>query len=70
MFLNPSIFPRVLGFCWLARKEKFVTVNKLRRQRNHFIVNGCPRCSRDEETVHNLFIHCKFALSVWMALFS
>ena len=24
---------------------------------------------RDEETVHNLFVHCKFTQGVWMALF-
>lgn len=37
-------------------------------RRNHFIVNWCPMCLRDEETVHHLLIHRVFAYSVWITL--
>lgn len=40
------------------------------RRRNHFIVNGCPMCLRDEETVNHLLVHCNFAYNVWVALFA
>ena len=36
-----------------------MTIDKLRR-RNHIIVNGCPICLKDEESVHHLMIHCPF----------
>ena len=50
------------------RLHKILTINKLRR-RNHIIINGCPMCLEDEETVHHLLIHCPFAHRVWSALF-
>ena len=56
-------------FCWLARREYFLTIDNLRR-RNHFIVNSFPMCLRDEETVNHLLIHCNFAYNVWVALFA
>ena len=68
-FWDPYIPPRVMVFCWLVRKEKILTRDKLRR-RNHFIVNGCPMRSRDEETAHHLFLHCNLARNVWMILFA
>ena len=52
----------------MARKHKILTIDKLRR-RNHFIVNGCPMCLKDEETVHHLLIHCNFAYRVCVVVF-
>lgn len=67
-FWDPSIPPRVLVFCWLARKEKILTIDKLRR-RIHFIVNNCPMCLRDEETVDIcLFIVNLLTMFEWLFL--
>eukprot|EP00268_Persea_americana_P013258 TRINITY_DN15784_c0_g2_i1.p1 TRINITY_DN15784_c0_g2~~TRINITY_DN15784_c0_g2_i1.p1 ORF type:complete len:214 (-),score=16.90 TRINITY_DN15784_c0_g2_i1:200-841(-) len=63
-FWDPSVPSRVLVFCGVAKKHKVLTIDKLRR-RNQVIVNGCPMCLKDEETVHHLFIHCQFACKVW-----
>ena len=57
--------PRVLAFCWVAKKQKILTIDNLRK-RNHVIINGCPLCLRDEESVHHLTIHCFFAYRVWI----
>ena len=59
-FWDPSVPPRVLVFCWIVRKYKILTIDKWRR-RNHIVVNGCPLCLNDEESVHHLMIHCVFA---------
>ena len=59
--------PRVLTFCWKAKNHKILTIDKLRR-RNPVLVNGCPMCLKDEETVHHLLIHCQFAYRVWMVV--
>ena len=48
-------------------KSLFLTIDQLRK-RNHIIVNGCPLCLNDEETVHHLLIHCPFAHGVWSAI--
>ena len=42
----------------MVRNHKILTIDKLRR-RNHFIVNGCPMCLKDEKMVHHLLIHCQ-----------
>ena len=67
-FWTPTVPPRVLVFCWIARLNKILTIDKLRR-RCHIIINGCPMCLEDEETVHHLLIHCPFAHRVWSTLF-
>eukprot|EP00268_Persea_americana_P068558 TRINITY_DN9561_c0_g1_i2.p1 TRINITY_DN9561_c0_g1~~TRINITY_DN9561_c0_g1_i2.p1 ORF type:complete len:168 (-),score=9.92 TRINITY_DN9561_c0_g1_i2:179-682(-) len=54
-FWDCFIPPRVLVFCWLARRGKFLTIDGL-RWRNYLIVNGCPMCLRDEEAVNHLLI--------------
>ena len=63
-FWDPSVPPRVLAFCLVGKKHKILTIDKLRR-RNRVIINGCPTCLKEEETVHHLFIHCQFACKVW-----
>ena len=54
-------------FCWVAKWPIILTNDNLKR-RNHIIVNGCPMCLRDEETVHHLIIHCRFALRVGLII--
>lgn len=55
---------KILVFCWVVRLEKILTMDNLRK-RNIVIVNGCPLCLANEETVVYLFIHCGYATSVW-----
>eukprot|EP00268_Persea_americana_P053131 TRINITY_DN5994_c5_g1_i2.p1 TRINITY_DN5994_c5_g1~~TRINITY_DN5994_c5_g1_i2.p1 ORF type:complete len:134 (-),score=24.75 TRINITY_DN5994_c5_g1_i2:1010-1411(-) len=59
--------PRVFASSWVVKNHKILAINKLPR-RNHVIVNGCPMCLKDEETVHHLLIHCQFAYRVWMVV--
>ena len=68
-FWDRYIPPRVLVFRWLAMRGRILTMDNLRR-RNHFIVNGCPMCLRDKETVNHLLIHCNFPYNVCVALFA
>ena len=60
-FWDSTIPPRVLAFCWVERSHKILTLDKLRRCK-HIIVNGCPMCLKDEESVLHLLIHCVCAL--------
>ena len=62
-FWDSSVPPTVLSFCWVARKHKILTIDKLRK-RNHVIVNTCPMCLNDEESVHHLFFYCQFVCKV------
>lgn len=66
-FWEPSIPPQVLAFRWVARWHKILTLDKLRR-RKHIIISGCPKCLKNEETVHHLMIHCIFAHRVCSAI--
>ena len=54
-FWNPYVPPRVLVFCWVTRKHKILTIDKLQR-RKYFLVNGCPMCLKDKETTHHLLM--------------
>lgn len=59
--------PRILVFCWLALLQIFLTLDKL-ETRKHIIVNGCPLCLTDEETVNHLLIHSSFATRIWSSV--
>eukprot|EP00268_Persea_americana_P010393 TRINITY_DN14229_c0_g1_i1.p2 TRINITY_DN14229_c0_g1~~TRINITY_DN14229_c0_g1_i1.p2 ORF type:complete len:103 (-),score=10.74 TRINITY_DN14229_c0_g1_i1:200-508(-) len=52
--------PRVLVFGWLALRNRIPTMDLLSRRGMTF-VNGCPMCSRDEESVNHLLLNCKTA---------
>ena len=52
--------PRVLVFGWLALRRRIPTMDLL-RMRGMPIVNGCPMCLRDEESVDHLMLNCKTA---------
>ena len=66
-FWNTLVPPRVLVFCWIARRNSILTIDNLRR-RNIILVNGCLMCLKDEETVHHHLIHCSFAHRVWSVI--
>lgn len=64
---DPSVPPRVLVLCWVASLNKILTMDQLKR-RNYAIVNGCPFCLQDEETINHVLIHCSYALKVWSSI--
>ena len=49
-------------------EEKDPPTMDLLRRRGMKIVNGCPMCLRDEESVDHLLLNCKSAQSLWMAI--
>ena len=57
--------PRVLAFTftWLAFRNKLLTMDNL-RWRNMIIVNACPLCLVDEESVNHL-LHRKLTNAHW-----
>lgn len=52
--------PRVVICGWLALKKRILTVDSLRR-RGRIVVNGCPMCLREEESIDHLMLYCKTA---------
>lgn len=61
---NTLVPPKILGFCWIAKLHKILTVDKL-RIRGHVLVSGCLLCLKIKETANHLLIHCRFAARVW-----
>ena len=59
--------PRVTTFVWLALRKKILTMDNLRR-RNMVVVNACPLCLADEETVDHLLLHCKMTKALWSSI--
>ena len=62
-----SDLSRVLAFVWLALQNKILTMDNLRR-RKMLIVNACPLCLANEESVDHLFLHCKQTKAIWLAI--
>lgn len=56
--------PRVVAFGWLALHGGILTMDNL-RCRKKIIVNACPMCLEDDESVDHLLIRCKAAREVW-----
>ena len=59
--------PRVTTFAWLALRKKILTKDNLLR-RNMVVVNACPLCLADEETVDHLLLHCKMTKALWSSI--
>ena len=59
--------PRVVIFGWLALRRRILTMDNLRR-RDRIVINGCPICLRDEETVDHLMLICKIAWMIWKSV--
>ena len=49
---------RVLIFGWLAIRKRILTQDNLRR-RGMTIVNGCPMCLKEEESMDHLLVKFK-----------
>ena len=56
--------PRVVIFGWLAIQKKILTMDNLRRK-GKFLVNACPMCLEEEETVDHLTLNCRVANMIW-----
>ena len=48
--------PRVVIFGWLAIWKRILTLDNLRR-RGRILVNGCPMCLCEEESVDHLMVN-------------
>lgn len=59
--------PLVGAFCWLVVASKVSTVNNIKRRglMSNNISFTCVMCRRDGESVDQLFLHCKVAVSIW-----
>lgn len=55
-------------FGWVAGLQKILTINNL-RLRKMIIVNACPLCLSDVESINHLLLHCKFSYQIWMHFF-
>eukprot|EP00268_Persea_americana_P004659 TRINITY_DN11508_c0_g1_i8.p1 TRINITY_DN11508_c0_g1~~TRINITY_DN11508_c0_g1_i8.p1 ORF type:complete len:235 (+),score=26.42 TRINITY_DN11508_c0_g1_i8:575-1279(+) len=56
--------PRVIEFGWSALLGGILTMDNLRRRRM-LVVNACPMCLSDEETIAHLSLNCKTAQFIW-----
>ena len=56
--------PRAIVFGWLVLRKRILTMDNLRRRRK-VVVNGCPMCLTEEETVDHLLLNCKVAQMLW-----
>lgn len=54
--------PRVLASAWLALCGRILTMDNLRRK--VIVVNACPFCLVDEESIDHL-LNCKVVWKVW-----
>ena len=52
--------PRVIAFGWSALLGGILTMDNLRRRRV-LVVNACPMCLSDEESIDHLLLNCKTA---------
>lgn len=52
------VLPRVIAFGWIAMQKKILALDNLRRRRL-IVVNACPMCLNDEETVDHLLVQCR-----------
>eukprot|EP00268_Persea_americana_P012099 TRINITY_DN15081_c1_g4_i1.p1 TRINITY_DN15081_c1_g4~~TRINITY_DN15081_c1_g4_i1.p1 ORF type:complete len:107 (-),score=14.64 TRINITY_DN15081_c1_g4_i1:104-424(-) len=56
--------PRILVFGWLALRNRILTMDNLRR-RGMVVVNACPLCLKNEESMDQLLLRCNFAYRTW-----
>lgn len=55
---------RVVAFGWLALQGKILAMDNLQK-RKMIVVNACPICLTDEESVDHLLLNCKLAQWLW-----
>ena len=61
--------PRVVAFGWISLRRRILTLDNLRK-RGKIIVNACPMCLEEEETVDHLLLSCKCAIKIWNSVIS
>ena len=64
-----KIPPRVMVFNWLVLRGGILTKDNLCRHRK-IIVNACPMCLADEESIDHLLWNCKVAQGLWSKVLS
>ncbi|XP_058068618.1 uncharacterized protein LOC131217673 [Magnolia sinica] len=52
-------------FGWLVGRNKVLTIDNL----STVLLNACPLCMQDEESVNHMFLHSSFAREVWDLFF-
>lgn len=62
-YRNKLVPPRVAIFCWVARVQKSLTMDNLKKRR-HIFVHKCPLCLAKEESPNHLLIHYNFSTSL------
>lgn len=60
---------RVIVFGWLALQGKILTLDNLHKWKT-VVVNACPMCLADEESVDHLLLKCKLAQRLWNSVLS
>lgn len=63
-YCNKLVLPEVAVFCCVARFEKILTVDNLKK-RCHILMNGCLLFLVEEESPNHLLIHCNFSTRIW-----
>eukprot|EP00268_Persea_americana_P021333 TRINITY_DN21279_c2_g1_i5.p1 TRINITY_DN21279_c2_g1~~TRINITY_DN21279_c2_g1_i5.p1 ORF type:complete len:123 (-),score=17.22 TRINITY_DN21279_c2_g1_i5:262-630(-) len=61
--------PRVVAFGWIALRRRILTLDNLRK-RGKTVVNACPVCWEDEETLDNLLLRSRYAVKLWDSVIS
>ena len=56
--------PRIVVFGWLVLRGRILTMDNLKR-RGKILVNACPMCLKDEETIGHLLLRCNNAVKIW-----
>eukprot|EP00268_Persea_americana_P051206 TRINITY_DN5634_c0_g1_i2.p1 TRINITY_DN5634_c0_g1~~TRINITY_DN5634_c0_g1_i2.p1 ORF type:complete len:237 (-),score=29.60 TRINITY_DN5634_c0_g1_i2:1636-2346(-) len=61
--------PRFLAFTWIALQGGTLAMDNL-RHRNMVIVNACPMCLKNAESVDHLFLNCGVVQGLWNDVYS
>eukprot|EP00268_Persea_americana_P012878 TRINITY_DN15545_c0_g1_i6.p1 TRINITY_DN15545_c0_g1~~TRINITY_DN15545_c0_g1_i6.p1 ORF type:complete len:174 (-),score=24.45 TRINITY_DN15545_c0_g1_i6:44-565(-) len=59
--------PRVIAFGWSALLGGILTMDNLQRRRM-VVVNACPMCLVDEESIDHLLLNCRVPQCPWKAI--
>ena len=61
--------PRVLAFAWIVLQGGTLTMD-IPGRRNMVIVNACPMCLKNAESMDHLFLNCRVAQGLWNDVYS
>ena len=55
--------PRIMVFGWLVLRRRILAMDNL-KQRCKIVVNACPMCLEDEESIDHLLLWCNSAVKI------